>query len=68
MFIPANRVNAVDTTAAGDSFAGGFHYGYLANKDTPQCGRIGAALAAETVQVFGAVISPEAWKRVKEII
>ena len=68
VFIPANKVNAVDTTAAGDSFAGGFLYGYLAKKDTLQCGKIGAALAAETVQVFGAAISPEAWKRVREIV
>ena len=68
VFIPANKVQAVDTTAAGDSFAAGFLYGYLSKMPAADCGKIGAALAAETVQVFGSVISPEAWERVKKLI
>ena len=68
VFIPANKVQAVDTTAAGDSFAAGFLYGYLSGMPAEDCGKIGAALAAETVQVFGSVISAEAWERVKKLI
>ena len=68
VFIPANKVDAIDTTAAGDSFAAGFLYGLLAGKDAAGCGKTGAALAAETVQVFGAAISDEAWARVKTLI
>lgn len=68
VFIPANKVNAVDTTAAGDSFAAGFLYGLLAKKDAAYCGKLGAALAAETVQVFGASLPDEAWTRVKKLI
>ena len=68
VFIPANKVQAVDTTAAGDSFAAGFLYGHLSKMPAADCGKIGAALAAETVQVFGSVISPEAWERVKKLI
>lgn len=68
VFIPANKVNAVDTTAAGDSFAAGFLYGLLTEKDAAYCGKLGAALAAETVQVFGASLGAEAWTRVKQLI
>ena len=55
-------------TAAGDSFAAGFLYGLLAGKDAAYCGKLGAALAAETVQVFGAAIPADAWTRVKQLI
>ena len=68
VFIPANKVDAVDTTAAGDSFAAGFLYGLLAKQDAAYCGKLGAALAAETVQVFGASLPDEAWERVKKLI
>ena len=68
VFIPANKVTAIDTTAAGDSFAAGFLYGLLAGKDAAYCGKLGAALAAETVQVFGAEIPADAWTRVKQLI
>jgi sugar/nucleoside kinase (ribokinase family) len=68
VFIPANKVNAVDTTAAGDSFAAGFLYGYLTGRSAADCGRIGAALAAETVQVFGSVLPETAWARLQQLI
>ena len=68
VFIPANKVNAVDTTAAGDSFAAGFLYGYLAGFPTLESGKLGAALAAETVQTFGAALSDEAWDRLHKLI
>lgn len=68
VFIPANKVEAVDTTAAGDSFAAGFLYGYLNELPMADCGKIGAALAAETVQVFGAALPDEAWKRLQNLL
>ncbi len=68
VFIPANKVKAVDTTAAGDSFAAGFLYGYLAGFDTLRSGKLGAALAAETVQVFGASLPDETWEKLKKLI
>ena len=68
VFIEANRVNAVDTTAAGDSFAAGFLYGFLNNWDCARSGALGAALAAETVQVFGAGLPDEAWNRLQKYL
>ena len=68
VFIPAEKVNAIDTTAAGDSFAAGFLYGFLSGRPASECGRLGAALAAETVQIFGAALPENAWERIKKLI
>jgi len=53
---PAERV--VDTTGAGDLFAGGFLYGYTRGRGAYECGRIGAIAAAEVISHYGA--RPEA--------
>ena len=49
---PAARV--VDTTGAGDLFAGGFLYGYTQGRGAYDCGRIGAIAAAEVISHYGA--------------
>ncbi len=49
---PAERV--VDTTGAGDLFAGGFLYGYTQDRGVYDCGRIGAIAAAEVISHYGA--------------
>jgi sugar/nucleoside kinase (ribokinase family) len=48
----------VDTTGAGDLFAGGFLYGYTQGLGLYDCARIGAIAAAEVISHFGA--RPEA--------
>ncbi len=50
--VPVDRV--VDTTGAGDLYAGGFLYGYTAGRSLHDCGRIGAIAAAEVISHFGA--------------
>lgn len=57
--------NPVDTTGAGDLFAGGFLYGYLHNKSLKECARIGNLLGAAVVQIDGAEIPPETWDQLK---
>lgn len=47
------KVRAVDTTAAGDSFAAGFLFGLLLKKDIGLCGKIANRLASRMVTVQG---------------
>jgi sugar/nucleoside kinase (ribokinase family) len=48
----------VDTTGAGDLYAGGFLHGYTEGRNLYDCGRIGAIAAAEIISHYGA--RPEA--------
>lgn len=52
--IPANRVKAVDTTAAGDAFLGGFAHMYEKTRDVAQSIDFGQKVAAYAVQHPGA--------------
>jgi sugar/nucleoside kinase (ribokinase family) len=53
--VPAAPVDKViDTTGAGDSFAGGFLYGLARGMDLEGCARLGALAAAEVVSHLGA--------------
>ena len=51
--IPAFPVTAVDTTGAGDMYAGGVLYGLTRNLPLPVAGRIGAYTAAQVVAQMG---------------
>ncbi len=44
----------VDTTGAGDAYAGGFLYGLTQGYTLANCGRIGGIAAAEVISHFGA--------------
>lgn len=48
---------AVDTTGAGDAFAGGFLHGLLAGRTPEEAGRIGATCAGLKVRGRGAIAS-----------
>ena len=64
--IPANLVEALDTTAAGDTWAAGFFYGMMTGKPWDVCGRYGALLSSEVVQVIGSEIPEDRWKLLLE--
>jgi len=49
-------VHAIDTTGAGDSYAGGFLYGLAHGWDLDRCGRLASAVAALTVSQIGGVV------------
>ena len=63
--IPVTPVKAVDTTGAGDSWAGGFFYGLYRKFDMPKCGEIASNVSAEIVQVEGAKLPSETWNKLK---
>jgi sugar/nucleoside kinase (ribokinase family) len=48
----------VDTTGAGDLFAGGFMAGLVQGRSLPDCANMGCIAAAEVISHFGA--RPEA--------
>jgi sugar/nucleoside kinase (ribokinase family) len=54
--IPAFLVRAVDTTGAGDAYAGGFLYGRSRGWDVPRSARLGSAVASLAVAQVGAVV------------
>lgn len=52
-FAPAYRVQAVDTTGAGDSFNAGFVYGYLQGLSMEECLKCGNGCGALSVTKLG---------------
>jgi sugar/nucleoside kinase (ribokinase family) len=66
--VAANLVKAVDTTGAGDLWASGFLFGFLRGVALADCGRYGAIVASEVVQVMGATIPEGGWTRIESAI
>jgi hypothetical protein len=58
--IPARKVKAVDTTGAGDAYAGGFLYGVSRGWSAEASGHLASAVAALTVGQIGAVVKDRA--------
>lgn len=57
-------IRAVDTTGAGDTFAGAFLYGITHGMSLELAGRLASRSAAECVSSFGPRLCPEAQKRI----
>lgn len=53
LFVPAGDTKPLDTTGAGDAFAGGFLYGLEHNKTLVESGQIAACVANEIIQHVG---------------
>ncbi|MCF0224086.1 MAG: adenosine kinase [Fibrobacter sp.] len=62
--VEAGPAKAVDTTGAGDLWASGFIYGYMNGWDMQRAGNLGSVVSNEVVQVMGAQIPEEGWKRI----
>ncbi len=58
----------VDTTAAGDFFAGGFLFGYANGFSLERCLRTGSLLSAQVIQVIGTQVTEETWQEIVEQI
>ena len=65
---PAFPVKPLDTTGAGDLFAGGFLHGWLKGESLESSAKYGALLGREIVQVVGAELPQENWKKVLPLI
>ena len=64
--ILGEKVEVVDTTAAGDLWAAGFLHGWLNGAPLKQCGEYGTITASEVIQVMGSQISDEKWEEIRE--
>ncbi len=61
--INAISAKSIDTTGAGDIYASGFLYALSENLDLEVAGKIGSLLAGNVVEVVGAKIPEETWKK-----
>lgn len=59
--ISAIPTKVVDTTGAGDQFAAGFLHGLSENLGLMQCGQLGALMAGNVIQNYGARIPEDLW-------
>ena len=63
--VGAHRVPVVDTTAAGDFFAGGFLYALNKGASLQDCLRCGALLSEHIIGVVGTRLPEEEWKEIR---
>lgn len=68
LHIPAPSVNVVDTTGAGDMFAGGFLYGLTHGYSLETCGRLATLLASDTITHMGVRLSKDIPLRAKTLL
>lgn len=64
VFVPALKVDCIDTTGAGDLYAAGYIYGIINNCPLGVCGQIGTLLAAHVIQEIGAKILETKWDEI----
>jgi ribokinase len=61
------KVEAVDTTGAGDAFCAGFLYGLIKRKDLYQCGKLGNFVAFRCISKVGARTGLPTLKELKAV-
>ena len=65
VMVSANKVSVVDTTAAGDFFAGGFLYALNNGASLKVCLSFGTLLAGSIIGVVGTRLPEETWKEIR---
>jgi len=66
--IPSIEANVMDTTGAGDAYAGGVLYGLAKGYNLKQCASIGALLAGKVIENMGGRIKDENWPEIKKLV
>ncbi|MGB1360826.1 MAG: adenosine kinase [Alphaproteobacteria bacterium] len=66
-FRPANKVDVVDTTGAGDQFAGGFLFGYANTYGMEDCLQMGINMASSVITHMGGRLTTDAKELIKGI-
>jgi sugar/nucleoside kinase (ribokinase family) len=68
VFVEAHKVNAIDTTGAGDLWASGFLYGHFSGLGLTNSTKLASKVGAEVVQIMGATIPQDGWNRIRETL
>ncbi len=63
--VSARRAEVVDTTGAGDFYAGGFLYALAQGGTLQQCAEVGTLCSAHVIQRLGTALPAEEWKEIK---
>ena len=66
--ISETQRNKIDTTGAGDLYAGGFLAALCNGKDFNQCGKWGSILAGNVIEIMGTKMDSERWNAIKKEI
>lgn len=64
--VPAVPTTVLDTTGAGDMFAGGFLAAYVSQLTLKECGDLGALLASDVISRYGAQLSEPVIAKARE--
>lgn len=62
------EADVIDTTGAGDMWAAGFLAGLVSNEPLEKCGKMGAVVAANIIEVIGAKMDEMRWKKIHDAI
>lgn len=60
--------NVIDTTGAGDMWAAGFLAGLVKGENLEKCGKMGAIVAGNVIEVMGAKMDETRWNTVYDMI
>ncbi|MDR2691876.1 MAG: adenosine kinase, partial [Dysgonamonadaceae bacterium] len=60
------KINPVDTTAAGDYYAAGFFFGMIRQAGLEKCAQLGSLLSCYIIQVIGTKLPPATWVEIRE--
>ncbi|MFW5800304.1 MAG: adenosine kinase [Spirochaetota bacterium] len=66
-YVKASDIKVLDTTAAGDMYAGGFMYGLINNYNVKDCARIANLCAEEVIQNIGAKLPSNIKEQVESL-
>ncbi|MDR1631517.1 MAG: adenosine kinase [Dysgonamonadaceae bacterium] len=59
------KINPIDTTAAGDYYAAGFFYGMIQQASLEKCAQLGSLLSYYIIQVVGTKLPSETWVEIR---
>ncbi len=66
--IDAITSKCVDSTGAGDLYAGGFLFGLANDFDIERCGRVGTLAAGRVVEIVGTKLHEDTWNEIRAYV